>query len=43
MEMVSVIAPSVAEAVRRVPLDARRCKVKAIEKLGAPFSVTHIA
>ncbi len=43
MEMVPIRAASVAEAVRHVKLDERRIKVKAIEKLGAPFTVTPIA
>jgi len=43
MEMVLVRAASVAEAVLQVKLDARRIKVKAIEKLGAPFTITPVA
>lgn len=43
MEMVSVRATSASDAVRQVRLDARRIKIKAVEKLGAPFTVTPIA
>ena len=43
MEMVPVRATSVAEAVRQVRLDPRRIRVKAVEKLGPPFTVTSIA
>jgi len=42
MEMVAVRAASITEALRQVELDDRRIKVKAIETLWTPFTVTPI-